>query len=104
GATGELRAGVADEARLDDLRLPPGRGIAGDVARTGVAVSLADVTADPRWAGELDARSGFRTRSMLSVPVPGPGGPRAVVQVLNKREGAFVESDEHFARVLAEQI
>jgi Nif-specific regulatory protein len=104
GASGELRAGVADEARLDDLRLPPGRGIAGDVARTGVAVTLADVSADPRWARELDARTGYKTRSMLSVPVPGPGGPRAVVQALNKRGGAFTDGDEQFARTLAEQI
>ncbi|MCA9676157.1 MAG: sigma-54-dependent Fis family transcriptional regulator, partial [Myxococcales bacterium] len=104
-ATGELRARVADEVELDALRLPLGRGVSGDVARTGEIVNLADVAADPRWARDHDERTGYRTESMLCVPVDGADGQRrGVVQVLNKRGGAFTTQDEGFARVLAGQI
>ena len=104
-ATDELRAQVADRAALDALRLPIGRGVAGHVARTGEIVNLADAATDPRWAPEFDRRTGYHTGSMLAVPVAGADGHlRGVVQVLNKRAGAFTDPDVGFARVLAEQI
>ncbi len=104
-ATGELRARVASDAELEALRLSPGRGLAGHVARTGEVVHVADVSTDPRWSREHDARTGYQTASMLCVPVDGHDRRRrGVVQILNKRDGAFTAQDEGFARVLAEQI
>ncbi|MCE9578864.1 MAG: sigma-54-dependent Fis family transcriptional regulator [Deltaproteobacteria bacterium] len=103
GATGELRSGVAT-ALDDELRLPAGRGLAGHVAATGAVVNLADAPGDPRWAPELDRKTGYQTRSVLAVPVVRAGAPIAVIQVLNKRGGAFTAADEEFAAVLAEQI
>jgi Nif-specific regulatory protein len=104
-ATGELRARVANEAELDALRLSPGRGLAGHVARTGEVVRVDDVSSDPRWSREHDARTGYVTASLLGVPVDGHDGVRrGVIQILNKRDGAFTGQDEGFARVLAEQI
>jgi Nif-specific regulatory protein len=104
GATGALRSGVANAPELDELRLPAGRGLAGHVAATGAIVNLADAPADPRWAPELDRKTGYQTRSVLAVPVVRGGAPIAVIQVLNKRGGAFDGADEEFAAVLAEQI
>ena len=103
GASGELRARVADRVDPEDLRLPVGRGIAGHVARTGETLSLADVTTDPRWLPEFDERTGYRTRSMLSAPVEAGGGRRGVIQVLNK-PGGFSARDQVFVAALAEQI
>jgi Nif-specific regulatory protein len=104
-ADGTLRARVADLADPDDLRLPVGKGVAGDVARTGEPVVIADVAGDPRWAREVDQRTGFSTRSMLCAPVRAPdGGIRGVIQVLNKRGGGFSASDQAFASALAAQI
>ncbi len=104
-ASGALRARVADRLAPGDLLLPPGRGIAGDVGRTGVAVNIVDVAADPRWAREVDQRTGYSTRSMLCVPVRAPdGGTRGVIQVLNKRGGPFSPVDQAFASALASQI
>jgi len=65
GATGELRARLADRIELDDLRLPVGRGVAGTVAATGEPVMIADAARDPRWHREIDQRTGYTTRSML---------------------------------------
>ncbi len=104
-ATGGLRARVANDAELDALRLPPARGLAGHVARTGDVVRVDDASTDPRWSRDHDARTGYHTSSVLAVPVDGHDGRRrGVVQILNKRGGAFTAQDEGFARVLADQI
>src|SRR5689334_22651696 len=83
GATGELRTGVANLPEGGELRLPPGRGLAGHVAASGELVNLVDASADPRWAPDVDRRTGYRTGSLLAVPVVGVGQVRGVVQVLN---------------------
>ena len=105
GATGELRARLADALELDELRLPVGRGVAGAVARTGEAVMIADAARDPRWHAEIDQRTGYTTRSMLCVPVRGPDATlRGVLQVLNHKGGGFADRDRAFASALADQI
>ena len=105
GATGELRARLADRIELDDLRLPVGRGVAGTVAATGEPVMIADAARDPRWHREIDQRTGYTTRSMLCVPVRGPDGTLCgVLQVLNHADGAFSDRDRVFALALADQI
>ncbi|WP_233104080.1 sigma-54-dependent Fis family transcriptional regulator [Haliangium ochraceum] len=109
--TGELRSRVANLLELDELRMPIGRGVAGYVAQRAEVVNIRDAASDQRWAPEIDQRTGYRTRSMLCVPVVEPGDRgaapdrlRGVVQVLNKDEGAFTQADERFLRELAQQI
>jgi Nif-specific regulatory protein len=103
GASGELRARVADQVDPEDLRLPVGRGIAGHVARSGESLAIADVAVDPRWSRDFDERTGYTTRSMLCAPVEAGGGRRGVIQVLNK-PGGFSARDQVFVAALAEQI
>lgn len=94
-AAGELRARVAQRTALE-IRLPIGRGIAGAVARTGETVNVPDAYADARFDPNVDARSGFRTRNLLVVPVWSADGKRVigVIQVLNKRSGSFERRDQ----------
>ena len=79
-----------------DLR----QGIAGQVARTGKPVRLRDAYADPAFHAEIDRRTGYRTRSLLCLPVQGPDGRIiAVAQLLNKRGAEeFGETDAHGER------
>ena len=51
------------------MRLPLGAGIAGYVAATGQSLTVGDVRADPRFAGEVAERTGYVPRSMTVVPV-----------------------------------
>jgi DNA-binding NtrC family response regulator len=105
GATGELRARLADALDPDDLRLPVGRGVAGAVAATGAPILIADAARDPRWDPEIDRRTGFTTRSMLCVPVRGPDGAlRGVLQTLNHTGAGFTGREQVFASALADQI
>jgi Nif-specific regulatory protein len=105
GATGEIRSRVATLPELPELRVPPGHGVVGYVVATGELVNIRDTESDPRWGGEdIAQRIGYRTTSMLTAPIVRRDQIRGVLQVLNKREGAFTSRDEEFARVLAEQI
>lgn len=95
---GGLRSRIAHQPgdRPLVIELPPSRGVAGHVARTGETVNLADAYADPRFDPETDQRTGFRTRSLLCVPLRDRHGRVfAVAQMLNKRDGAaFSAADE----------
>jgi len=103
-ATGEIRSRVATLPELPELRVPPGHGVVGHVARTGELMNNRDVGADPRWAEAIAQRIGYPVTSMLTAPIVRRGQIRGVLQVLNHKGGAFTERDEEFIRVLAEQI
>src|SRR5579871_2667965 len=99
-ATGEIRSRVATLPELPELRVPMGHGVVGHVAATGELVAITDARSDPRWGGgKLAQQIGYETRSMLTAPIVRRGQIRGVVQVLNKRDGAFTARDEEFARV-----
>jgi GAF domain-containing protein len=67
------------------LTVKPSEGIAGFVFSTGQALSLSDVTADPRWDRETAERTGYVPRSIATVPLLDEEGTIGVLQVLDKR-------------------
>jgi Nif-specific regulatory protein len=104
-ATGELRSRIADLPEIAEIRLSPGQGVAGQVAQTGRVIHVTDPASDPRWYPAVDRATGFRTRNLLAVPIlDGRRATRGVVQVINKRGGAFTRPDEAFLATLAGQI
>ncbi|MCA3004757.1 MAG: SpoIIE family protein phosphatase [Planctomycetaceae bacterium] len=95
---------------LAEIRFPITKGIAGESARLQAIINVPDCYADQRFNPEIDRRTGYRTRNMLTVPLcsedTGLGGLEGVAQVLNKdpaRGAAFDEVDESVARFLASQ-
>ncbi len=69
---------------------PSLRSVAGEVAVTGRTILVDDAYRDPRFdlqeARAFDARTGYRTRSLLSVPVAdGYGEVTGVLQLVNAR-------------------
>ena len=87
-----------------EIRLEVGEGIAGWVAETREIVNIPDAYADQRFQPSVDLKSGFRTRSILCVPMLGAQGPLVgVVQVLNKSEGVFTHADEELLLALGAQ-
>lgn len=100
---GEIVAKVAQRTAIA-IRLPLGVGIAGTVAQTGETINVPDAYADPRFDRNVDMRSGFRTQNMLVVPMWSVDGRQVigVIQVLNKRSGAFERSDQMVLERIAE--
>lgn len=100
--TDELYSRVAKG--VDAIRLPADRGIAGAAARHRMCVNVPDAYADPRFNPDVDRRTGFRTRNLLTFPLENlQGDLMGVLQALNKRDGAFGTEDEELARVLSAQ-
>eukprot|EP00002_Diphylleia_rotans_P025002 TRINITY_DN4939_c0_g2_i2.p1 TRINITY_DN4939_c0_g2~~TRINITY_DN4939_c0_g2_i2.p1 ORF type:complete len:1059 (-),score=186.23 TRINITY_DN4939_c0_g2_i2:408-3584(-) len=77
------------------IRVPIGVGIAGTVAATGQIINIPDAYQDPRFDRSFDLKTGFRTRTILCVPIfDNNKKPVAVIQVLNKAHGVFTKDDE----------
>ncbi|MDX2154377.1 MAG: sigma 54-interacting transcriptional regulator [Bryobacteraceae bacterium] len=84
------------------LRLDATKGIAGAVAMTGETINVRDAYADPRFYHEMDHLTGYRTRTLLAVPLRNHEGDIiGTFELLNKREGAFDSEDEELTRSLA---
>jgi phosphoserine phosphatase RsbU/P len=84
------------------IRFPADRGIAGETAQTRKLINVPDCYADPRFNRDVDRRTGFVTRCMLSVPLLGVDNALVgVLQVLNKHENSFDEEDSQIAMTMA---
>jgi len=101
---GELWTKVAEGLATTEIRIPLGMGIAGTVAVTGETVNIPDAYADARFHPEVDRKTGYRTRTMLCVPMRDKAGEiLGVFQVLNKRDGTFGKEDEELLAAVASQ-
>lgn len=99
---GELWSKVAQGT--SEIRVPLGAGIVGAVAATGTGVRVADAYLDPRFNRAVDAATGYRTRTILCVPmVDTQGEVVGVVQALNRKDGAFTGEDEELLVALGGQ-
>lgn len=87
---------------VDEIRVPLGKGIAGTVAVTGDIINLPDPYADERFNQDIDKKTGYVTRNLLTVPMIGADGRViGVFQVLNKRGGPFDDDDAEILGSLA---
>lgn len=99
------KAGVTEEGTIE---VPLGHGLASHAATTGEPVVIADAYLDPRFNNEVDKMTGYRTGSVLVVPIRKKGtgeyigatvSHRAhpdvigVVQMINKNNGVFTTHD-----------
>jgi len=90
-----LRVAQEEASGKVDVRIPMGAGIAGHVASTGEGVRIDDAYADSRFNPEVDRRTGFRTRSILCLPVEDSDGRVfAVAQLLNRRDGEPFDAED----------
>jgi adenylate cyclase len=96
----------SESDRPIEIRMPASAGIAGHVYQSGELVNVADAYESPYFNRDIDQRTGYRTRSVLCVPIADPDGRRfAVVSLLNKKgSDAFDAGDERAVRDLASSI
>jgi len=93
--------GDATAGALRQMTLAVGEGIAGIVAARGESIVVPDAERDPRVARRVDAATGFRTRSIVCVPIRFRGAVTGVLQVLNKRVGTFATRDREVLELIA---
>ncbi|MCI0706631.1 MAG: SpoIIE family protein phosphatase [Ignavibacteriae bacterium] len=99
----ELWSKVVKGRELVEIRLPVGTGIAGNVAKTGKTINLEDAWKDKRFYSGFDVKSGFKTKSMLCMPMRNRQKKIiGVFQVLNKQHGVFDSRDEEFLEAFSD--
>ncbi|MDY6971774.1 MAG: GAF domain-containing protein [Thermodesulfobacteriota bacterium] len=102
---GELWSKVALGAEVSEIRFPSSSGIAGHVVSTGRVISVDDAYKEAYFNPSHDRATGFRTKSVLSVPVFDRDGEIiGVTQAINKKTGSFDREDEELLKGLASQI
>ena len=93
-ATGELFSRVAQGLKRREIRILDDVGIAGSTFQSGEGLIIHDAYEDDRFNRDVDAQTGFTTKSILATPVRNAKGELiGVAQVLNKKEGQFSEQD-----------
>lgn len=104
--TNELwtKVAKADGKTMMKIRIPANKGIAGYVASTGQTLNITDAYDDPRFDPTTDQQTGYRTRTVLCMPVYNAKGELiGVTQLINKNQGTFTNSDEEFLRAFNSQ-
>jgi len=93
------------EARVKQMRLKMGEGIAGWVAANDQPALINDVQNDPRYFRRAQTITDFVTRNMVCVPVRSKGMVIGVLQAINKKGGdSFTEEDLENCWTLSNQV
>ncbi len=101
---GELWSRVAQGLQEKEIRFKLHLGIAGHVATTGEMLNIPEAYDDPRFNQAVDRQTGYRTKTILCMPVRTKAGTIVgVLQVLNKRSGVFTTADEEMLDALSAQ-
>ena len=100
----ELFSRVAGGIAGDEIRFPANAGIAGECFSSGRVINIADAYNDPRFNPEVDRHTGYRTHSMLCMPIIARGERKiGVMQILNRKGGIFGFADERRLRAFSAQ-
>ncbi|XP_068101541.1 dual 3',5'-cyclic-AMP and -GMP phosphodiesterase 11A [Hyperolius riggenbachi] len=81
----------------NEVLVPWGKGIIGYVAEHGETVNITDAYQDRRFSDEIDKLTGYKTKSLLCMPIRSSDGEIiGVAQAINKTPGGapFTEDDE----------
>lgn len=91
---GELWALVAEGVN-EPLRFADDQGIAGHCFQASRPVAIADAHKDPRFLPEIDEDTGYRTKTLLAVPIVARNGRKyGVMEALNRRHGQRFSRDD----------
>ena len=91
----ELWSKVALGMDLKEIRFDAKLGLAGYVVQTGETINIQDVYKDKRFNKEIDTQTGYKTKSILCMPIRNMSHEIiGAFQVLNKKGGVFTQKDE----------
>ncbi|MCW5864692.1 MAG: GAF domain-containing protein [Anaerolineae bacterium] len=86
--------------QLPPVRLRRGQGIAGWVAEHKEPVIITDAYADQRFFSGVDTRSGFRTHSMICIPLQVDERTIGILEAINRQFGRFSDHDLQLMQAL----
>lgn len=89
--------------KMNEKVVSAGKGIAAWVAESGKPALVNDTASDSRFNNDFDRETGFKTRSLICVPLIHSNEIIGVIEVRNKKEGLFTKEDEALLHNLADQ-
>lgn len=93
------------ETRTKQIRMKMGEGVVGWVARSGELLLVPDTGQEKRFSEKVDEHTGFKTRSLVALPIRNRGKMVGVLEVLNKRgPRPFDKEDIEILTLAANQI
>lgn len=100
--TKELWSKAGTGLKENEIKIPLHRGIAGNVASTGISQVVNSPLSHPKFDKEQDYKTGFTTRNILCVPIHNfKGDILGVFEILNKIDSTFTLADEVFLSAIA---
>lgn len=93
-----------DMQKLKSLRLLKCESIAGHVFEKGEPLIVHNAQQHPLFSLIVDQEADFNTRAMLSVPLMAKGQVIGIIEVLNKTEGDFNETDVKMLQSIAANV
>src|SRR5512147_62264 len=90
----QVALGTVGEKLKQEFRLKMGQGIAGTVAEEGKPLLLEDAYTHPKFHRAHDDATGYRTRSMITVPLKVGDRVTGVAQVINRLDGKPFDRDD----------
>lgn len=94
--------GIEDK-KLSGFSISKSHGIAGWVVENSSAIRIDDVKNDSRFYPEIDNITGYKTKSVLCVPLQLSSGVIGALELLNKKNGGFSYEDEELISYFADQ-
>jgi GAF domain-containing protein len=98
---------VADTLTGTSLDLNIGSGIARQVFLSGTSLITQNAPEDADHIGTVDQRTGYQTQSLMTVPLrrtDGGSQPYGIVQLLNKKNGRFDDSDVAVTEIMGSLV
>ena len=86
---------------IPPIELRPGEGIAGWVAMHGEPLIVNNAYADKRFFTQSDSLTGFKTHSILCVPLQAGEQVIGVMEAINKHNGEFTQHDQMLLSALS---
>jgi signal transduction histidine kinase len=93
----QLWSMVSTDLGRDEVRIPKNTGVAGWVFQNRSPLIINDAYSDPRFNPDVDKKTGFKTRNIMSIPLINREQECiGTLQALNKKTGDFNEDDQEF--------
>lgn len=91
---------------MERIHVPDHAGFVGAAVRSGETILVQDAYEDPRFNPEVDKKTGYRTRSVLVIPIYDScgeiiGAYQAVNKMTGDGDGSFTETDLNYLSLAA---
>lgn len=92
-----------DYEKIKHIKLKPNEGIVGEVVSSGKSIFVPDTSKDTRFNNKVDKQTGFKTETIIAVPIKINDIVYGVIEVINhENHSRFIEDDHLILQSIAD--